>query len=175
MPRRTTTVLSAATIVAAFWLSGCTQPGPAGNASTAVPAPVSSAPAAQATPLPDPVVLTDLLARLADPAVPGAEKLPLVQGATATDTPALDNFARALQDSHLVPLIFTATGLAWSDRDPGNVVATVAASGPDPKAAGFSFPMEFSPEGGGWQLSRRTADMLLVFGDSAATPTTPPR
>lgn len=173
MRRSTTTVLSAATIVAAFWLSGCThQTATTGVSGVASPASTAAA-APQAAPLPDPGVLTDLLARLADPAVPGAEKLPLVQGATAADTPALDNFARALQDSHLVPLIFTATGLAWSDRDPGNVVATVAAAGPDPKAGGFSFPMEFAPDDGSWQLSRRTADMLLVFGDSAPTPAPP--
>ena len=103
-------------------------------------------------------------------------------GATAENPTGLSATLDTIGNSYVtllraavVPLIFTATGLAWSDRDPGNVVATVAASGPDPTAAGFSFPMEFSPEGGGWQLSRRTADMLLVFGDSAATPTTPPR
>ena len=46
------------------------------------------------------------------------------------------------------------------------MVATVNATGPDPEAGGFSFPMEFAPALGGWQLSRQTADMLLVFGDS---------
>ena len=57
------------------------------------------------------------------------------------------------------------------------MVAAVSAAGPDPKVGGFSFPMEFTPNGGGWQLSRKTADMLLVFGDSPGSPLppTPPR
>ena len=33
-----------------------------------------------------------------------------------------------------------------------------------------TFPMEFTPAGTGWQLSRKTADMLLVFGDSPGPP-----
>jgi hypothetical protein len=167
MPARSTTVLSAATIVAALWLSGCAPRTP-DNADTATtPSPTNTAaPAPQSAPLPDPAALTDLLGRLADPAVPGTDKLPLVEGATAGDAATLDNFTKALQDNHMIPLTFTATNLAWSDENPGNVVASVNATGPDPEAGGLSFPMEFAPAVGGWELSRQTADMLLVFGDS---------
>jgi hypothetical protein len=87
----------------------------------------------------------------------------------APPTRHLDNFTKALQDNHMIPLIFTANGLSWSGSDAGNVVAAVSAAGPDPKVGGFTFPMEFTPEGPGW-LSRKTADMLLVFGDSPGTP-----
>jgi hypothetical protein len=96
-----------------------------------------------------------------------------VQGATPADTGALDRFTKALADNHMIPLTFAAADLAWSDQEPGNVVASVTATGPDPKAGGFSFPMEFTPFGTGWQLSRRTADMLLVFGDSPVGPMPP--
>ena len=176
MPRPNVSTLSAATIVAAFWLSGCGQQG--GVISESVTPPpstlASAAPSTPGAPLPDPVTLTDLLGRLADPAVPGAEKLPLVQDASAADATSLENFTKALQDNHMIPLIFTATGLSWSDQTPGNVIATVSAAGPDPKVGGFTFPMEFTPAAPGWQLSRRTADMLLVFGDSPGTPPVPP-
>ncbi len=158
--------------MAAFWLSGCAPQTSTISESVTTP-PTSTPPSAPAAPLPDPVALTDLLARLADPAVPGADKLPLVQGASAADVTSLDNFTKALQDNHMIPLIFTAGGVAWSDQTPGNVVASVSAAGPDPKVGGFSFPMEFTPNGPGWQLSRKTADMLLVFGDSPGTPPSP--
>ena len=169
MPPRSTTVLSAATVVAALWLSGC-APHTSDNAATATTSPPTptAAPAPQSAPLPDPAALTDLLGRLADPAVPGTDKLPLVEGATAGDAATLDNFTKALQDNHMIPLTFTATNLAWSDENPANVVASVNATGPDPEAGGLSFPMEFAPAVGGWELSRQTADMLLVFGDSPA-------
>ncbi len=170
MPHRCcTTVLGAATLVAAFWLSGCTREvaAPTPTATTAVSASQNT------SPLPEPVALTDLLGRLADPAVPGTDKLPLVQDATASDAGALDNFTRALQDNHMVPLTFTAADMAWSDQSPGNVVANITATGPDPNIGGLSFPMEFIPVGGGWQLSRRTVDTLLVFGDSANQPLPP--
>ena len=171
MPRHTPKVLSAATIVAAFWLSGCGPHGSVISESVTPPPTTTAAPAAPpGAPLPDPVALTDLLGRLADPAVPGADKLPLVEDANPADATSLDNFTKALQDNHMIPLIFTANGLSWSDRTPGNVVAAVSAAGPDPKVGGFTFPMEFTPEGPGWQLSRKTADMLLVFGDSPGTP-----
>lgn len=97
-----------------------------------------------------------------------------MQDASAADATSLENFTKALQDNHMIPLIFTATGLSWSDQTPGNVIATVSAAGPDPKVGGFTFPMEFTPAAPGWQLSRRTADMLLVFGDSPGTPPVPP-
>ncbi len=169
MPRHNILILSAATIVAAFWLSGCAHEGSVISESV-TPPPSTVASAVPGAPLPDPVTLTDLLGRLADPAVPGADKLSLVQDASAADATSLENFTKALQDNHMIPLIFTATGLSWSDQTPGNLIATVSAAGPDPKVGGFTFPMEFTPAGTGWQLSRKTADMLLVFGDSPGPP-----
>ena len=112
MPNRTTAALSAATFVAAFWLSGCsTESKPA----SAPPPPSTSAPASAVAPapLPDPAALTDVLVRLSDPAVPGADKLVLVEGATAEETASLDGFATALADNHMLPLNFIATYMAW--------------------------------------------------------------
>ena len=112
MPPRSTTVLSAATVVAALWLSGCAAHTSDKAATTTAPAPTTTvAPAPQSAPLPDPAALTDLLGRLADPAVPGTDKLPLVEGATAGDAATLDNFTKALQDNHMIPLTFTATNV----------------------------------------------------------------
>jgi len=169
-----TTVLSAVTVVAALWLSGCAHKAAdtlATSASSSAPTMAEAPP--QSAPLPDPAALIDLLARLADPGVPGTEKLVLVQGATPADAGTLDRFTKALADNHMIPLTFAAADVAWSEQEPGNVVASVTATGPDPKAGGFSFPMEFVPFGAGWQLSRHTADMLLVFGDSPVGPMPP--
>jgi hypothetical protein len=164
-------VLSAATIVAAFGLSGCSD-GPSGSttasssAAAAVPAPVASSPS-QPGALPTPDALTDVLAKLADPAVPGSGKLPLVEGATAGEAADLDRFAKALQDNQMLPLTFAASDLVWSEDVPGNVTATVDVTPADTGVGGFSFPMEFKPSPGGWQLSRQTADLLLAFGAKA--------
>jgi hypothetical protein len=119
-----------------------------------------------AAPLPPPEALTGVLYRLADPAVPGTEKLSLVEGATADNAVAFDKFATALLDGGYAPMTFEATGIAWSDRDPADVVANVNVTTPNRNVHGFSFPMEFKPYQGGWQLSQQTADMLLAFGAS---------
>lgn len=173
-----TAVLGAAAVAAAFGLAGCSAeperssgPGPVrpGVSAPALPA---------AAPLPAPEALTDVLSRLADPAVPGAEKTAAIEKATAADAEALDKFGRALRDGGFHPITFEAADLRWSDADPDHVVATITATGPDPAAGSFSFPMEFTAENtagadGGWQLTRETADMLLE--SSPAEPTTPPR
>ena len=102
--------------------------------------------------------------------------------------PTLDNFTKALQDNHMIPLTFTATDLAWSDENPGNVVATVNATGPDPEAGGLSFPMEFAPRPGrlgavpadrrhaaGVRRQPRSADApALAPAHAASTPTSTP-
>lgn len=117
-----------------------------------------------------------MLYRLADPGVPGAQKLGLVEGATPDNAAALDKFANALLGGGYAPMTFEAHDIAWSDRNPGDVVATVDVSTPNPGAPGFSFPMEFKPYQGGWQLSQRTAETLLAFGtaQSGASPTPTP-
>jgi hypothetical protein len=162
---RDTAILSAATIVAALGVSGCSSHTPesttASVTATAAPAP------AQTVTLPDAAALIDVLNRLSDPAVAGSDKLPLVEGATGDDAAALDKFANALQDNHMLPLAFSATDLVWSPDVPGNVTANVHATPAAQGVGAFSFPMEFKPVGPGWQLSRQTADLLLALG---ATP-----
>lgn len=122
----------------------------------------SSAAAPQA--LPQPAPLLDVLTRISDPAIPGRDKLNLVEGATDSDATALDAFTTALRDNQLAPLTFSVTGIVASDREPGLVSAdvTITPSGPD--AAPFAFPMEFRGVDNTWQLSRHTADLLLAYG-----------
>lgn len=172
-----TAILSAVTVsVAAFGLVGCSSeparpaaPPPA--PTTSVAAPVPGAPA----PLPPPSALTEVLYRIADPAVPGAEKIGLVEQATAADTTALDGFGRALADNGYHPMTFDVADLAWSAEDPDTLVATVIARTPPGREGGdFSYPMEFTraPDGS-WQLTHETAELLFEIG-TPATPT-PPR
>lgn len=175
MPRRWTSARSAATIVAALWLSGCAQhTAPVAEPSVS---PTTTAVPAVTAPLPDAAVLTGLLDRLADPAVPGADKLGLIENAGPGDAATLDNFTRALRDNQMLPLTFGFESSAWSDRDPADVVATITIIPPPPKSP-FSFPMDFIAGQGGWQLSRATAEQLLAFGSgvpSTPVPATPTR
>ena len=119
--------------------------------------------------MPPPEALTGVLYRLADTSVPGAQKLDLVEGATPDDAPPLARFATALLDSGYAPVNFAASDIAWSDRDPADVRATIKVTTPNPGVSGFSFPMEFKPYQGGWQLSQQTAATLLAFGNSHLT------
>jgi hypothetical protein len=176
MGRHLTAVLSAATIVAALSLSGCS--GDEHSASPkAEPAPASASltptAAVQITPLPRPEDLAGVLYRLADPAVPGSQKLNLVQGATPDNADVLDQFATALLNGGFAPMKFDVRDVAWSERDPADVVANVNISSPNPGVAKFSFPMEFTPYQGGWQLSARTADVLLAFRTAQVAPSAP--
>jgi hypothetical protein len=128
--------------------------------------------------------LTDVLYRLADPAVKGADKLDLIEDTTSGDAATIDRFAFALRDNGFTPLTCTATDIAWSDHIPGNAMATINITTSNPtQSGGFTFPMEFHPFRDGWQLSRQTADMVLAFGnartdasrtDSSAAPEAPP-
>ena len=118
--------------------------------------------------------LADVLYRLADPNIPGNEKLPLVQDATGPDAAALDTFATALRDNGFSPMTITASDIAWSPEQPGDVLATVefaAADTDDPE--GFSFPMGFRRTDAGWQLTRDTAEELFAIGGPSAG--APPR
>lgn len=158
--------------VAAFGLSGCApEPQPTPSTSSVV---ASLPTTATQAPLPDPVALTDVLVRLSDPNVPGNDKLPLVQGATESDAAAIDRFAKALADNHLLPLTFGATDLIWSETEPGAARASVTVTPAKPETAPFTFPMEFVPAQGGWQLSRQTADLLLAFGEQHTAPDAEP-
>jgi hypothetical protein len=163
----TSVILSAVTIVAALGVAGCAQtpppaPSPSRTTNVAAPPPVA--------PLPAPEALTDVLYRLADTSIPAEQKVGLVQYATVDDEPVLANFGEALKASGFEPLNIAAADLAWSGQ-PGNVLANVTISTPNPTVKPFAFPMEFSPMRDAWQLTRRSADQLLpLVGSTKPTP-----
>ncbi|CRZ13866.1 hypothetical protein [Mycolicibacterium neworleansense] len=179
MNRSRIAVLGAATIVAALGLCGCSSADhPAKTAHPTTSALTTAPETPPAAPLPAPEALTGVLDRLADVNVPGADKVGLVEQGTADDAAALDKFGRALVDNGFTPLAFEATDLAWAQNEPTNVVATIkVTAGGEESARNFSFPMEFTPQGDGWQLTRHTADLLLVMGSAAGSSNapTPPR
>ncbi|WP_052740208.1 hypothetical protein [Mycobacteroides chelonae] len=140
------------------------------SASATQPASSTAAAAVPNHPLPDPAVLTDVLNRLADPNLPGAEKITAVQGATPEQ---LDKFTKAIGDAGFSPLSFTVKDPKWSTETQGDVEAVVTINSPSPKMGGFAVPMSFSPEGEGWKLSKRTSDLLLKTGTSLAGTATP--
>lgn len=160
-------------MVAAFGLCGCDSPPPPAAPETETTSVVASA-APASTPLPAPEALVDVLNRLSDPAVPGADKVGLVELATADDAAALDRFGKALADNGALPLTFEAVDLKWSETEAGNVVATVNVTTADKPPGEFSFPMEFTPVHNGWELTRKTANLLLDFGQGATAPSPPP-
>jgi len=174
MHRPLSVALSAATALAAVGLAACSSQHPKSEPS-AVPslpaAPSSQVPAPVTAPLPPPEALTDVLTRLADPNVQGASKVNLVEGATPENAATLDKFTNALRDNGYLPMTFTANDIAWSDKNPSNVKASIVVHTAQASNANFTFPMEFTPFQGGWQLSRRTAEMLLALGKSPTAPT----
>lgn len=159
-----------ALVVAGLGLCGCSPAAQSGPA--ALPVPVSPSPTAAPQPavgpLPPTGALTDVMYRLADPAVPGPGKLVLIADSSAPDAAALDRFAAALRDGGFSPVTFTATDIQWSQTRPGDAVATITVTTVNPAKPGeFTFPMEFTPApGGGWQLTRDTAEMLFAFGNN---------
>ncbi len=171
--------LGAVTIVAALGVSGC-SPDPA-QPSSAPAFPETdgfgptAATAADPGPLPPPEALSDVITRLADPAVPGTDKLGLVEGSSGADAAAFDSFAAALRDNGFTPVTVRASDIVAGR--PGGVLATIKLTGPDSESSGgtFSFPMEFRRAGSGWQLTRQTAEMLLAFSNArTAVPAPPP-
>src|SRR5690625_4582711 len=171
--------ISLSTVVAAVLaLSGCGGHEPAEPAAQVASTTETTAPPEQpASALPAPEALTDVLYRLSDPEIPGAEKVNLIEGAKPTDAGTIERFATALRDGGYLPLDLAAAGVGWSDRNPGNVSSDVTVNTASPDTASFSFPMEFKPHDGGWQLSQETAKTLLAFGKAHAgssTPAAPP-
>src|ERR1700724_987881 len=148
MPRRLTAVLSTAAIAAVLGLPG-------GSSDEDGASPESAAPSAAA-------------------AVPGPQKLTLVEGATPENAGVFDQFSNALLNGGFTPVKFDIRDVGWSDRDPADVVANVDVSSSNPKGPRFSFPMEFKPFQGGWQLSARTADVLLAFRTESVPPPAAP-
>jgi len=168
-------VLSAVTLaVAAFGLCGCgaDRPPAAMPPQPSLSAPPSAAATPPGVPLPAATALTDVLYRLADTQVPGGDKVGLIEDGRPDDAATLDRFGKALSDNGFTPLTIDARDLAWAAAGPGNVVATVVFTGPGPGKT-FQFPMEFTPNGTGWQLTRATADQVLDLEPSAAPTPTP--
>jgi hypothetical protein len=126
--------------------------------------------------LPPPTALTDVMGKLADPNIPGADKVGFVEYGTPADAAALDRFAKALHDSGFAPVTFDATELMWAQDQTGNVIANITIKATGPQAHNdLKFPMEFAPRQDSWQLTRKTADLLLQMGQQpTATPTPTP-
>lgn len=179
--QRTTraTVLGAVAIAAAFGLSGCGDdeqarvPPPVETLAPITKPPTVAAPPESTAPLPPPSALTDVMARIADPDIPGADKLDTIEMATPADAAAMDKFGQALRDGGLTPTTFEATDLTWAESEQGNVLALVTITTPNPEAGEFRFPMEFHFADNHWQLTRETADALLQLGDVPSPTPTP--
>jgi hypothetical protein len=165
--------------VAALGLSGCSDDTSSAPSPTPVPLTkpptVAPSPTDTGAPLPSPTALTDVMGRLADPAIPGTDKVGLVQSGTPADAAVLDRFAKALHDSGYAPLTFEARDLTWAQDQTGNVIANITINAANPQGTGrdLRFPMEFSPQGDTWQLTRQTADLLLQVGQQPTTTPTP--
>ncbi len=180
--RRTVLIRIAATIVAAIGLGACSEPThPAtapsvetSPASAGVPTPIAPAPGGP--PLPPDFALIDVMSRLSDPALPGDQKVALIEDGTSDEAAGLDSFSIALRDNGSLPLAFEARDLAWSQSHPGNVVATVLVRTANPLDGEFTYPMEFAMVDGSWKLTRQTAELLLQLGngESAAPPAIEP-
>ncbi|PXX08446.1 hypothetical protein C8E89_108110 [Mycolicibacterium moriokaense] len=179
MHRTFAAVLGAVTIVAALGLSGCSDDTSSAPSPTPVPLTkpptVSPSPAEAGAPLPSPTALADVMGRLADPAIPGPDKVGLVQNGTPADGAALDRFAKALHDSGYAPVTVDATDLMWASDQQGNVIAnvTMKPGGPAATDKTLKFPMEFSPQADAWQLTRQTADLLLQIDPQPTAKPTP--
>ncbi len=182
-------ILSAVAIAAALGLGACgadsqdNQP----EAATEKPAPtipVQEPAAPPVAPLPPPTALTDVMNRIADANVPGADKTGLIESPAPGDAAAMDKFGQALRQNGYTPLTFEARDLRWVQGTPDTVSALVSLKSANPQAGDFAYPMEFSFTDNSWQLTRRTADELLQPGadapqtpsaPSSLTPPTPPR
>ena len=177
MSRNVCVTLGTAIVAAALSIAGCshdTAKNMGSKDSSPAPATSSMPVAPPAAPLPPPEALTDILSRLADPAVPGADKLNLVQGSGPETVGALDRFTTAARDGGYLPMTFVANNVAWSSQNPSNVMATVVVTTANPAHREFTFPMEFTSFQGGWQLSRKTAEMLLAMQNAGTLPPTSP-
>ncbi|PLV50145.1 hypothetical protein [Mycobacterium simiae] len=178
MPRHLSLTLSTAAAAAVIGLAACShsQPkvlpssNPATAPATSTPLIVTAPPTA---PLPVPEALVGVLNRLVDPSIPADNKVSLIEGATPETPATLDKFISALRDNGYLPMSFVANNIAWSDKNPANVVATVTVNTAKGNNGAFTFPMEFAPFEGGWQLSRHTAEMLLALSNSQAPAPSP--
>ncbi|ORW82396.1 hypothetical protein, partial [Mycobacterium sherrisii] len=178
MPRHLSLTLSTAAAAAALGLASCAHSEPkvlpSSSSATALPTSTPLIVTAPPTaPLPVPEALVGVLNRLVDPNIPAVNKVDLIEGATPGTPATLDKFINALRDNGYLPMSFVANNVAWSDKNPANVVATVTVNTAKGNNGVFTFPMEFAPFQGGWQLSRHTAEMLLALSNSRAPESSP--
>jgi hypothetical protein len=175
--------LSAVAIAAALGLGACSsdteeKPAPATVATTPPMVPDQEVPAPPGAPLPPPTALSDVMNRLADSNVPGAEKTGLIESPVPGDAAALDKWGQALRQNGYDPVTFEARDLRWVQGAPDKISAVVSLKTENPQAGDFSYPMEFILTGNSWQLARRSADELLgedaPQGSPSTTPPPPP-
>jgi hypothetical protein len=161
-------VLGAVAIAAALGLCACGDEPTRAPASVETPPAITKPPTVpdsdSMAPLPPPAALTDVMARLSDPNVPGAEKLDAIEMATPHDAAAMDKFGQALRDGGYAPATFEARDLKWTGGQRGNVLALVTIRTANAQTGNFTFPMEFRFADNHWQLTRQTADALLQLG-----------
>ena len=183
-------ILSAVAIAAALGLGACgaesEQKQPEAATETAAPTVKDEVPAGQpAAPLPTPTVLADVMNRIADSNVPGADKTALIESAAPGDAAAMDKFGQALIQNGYTPLTFDARDLRWVQGTPDTVSAVISLKSANPQAGDFSYPMDFILTDDTWQLARGSADELLApdavasqtpsAPSSPLPPPTPPR
>jgi hypothetical protein len=171
--------LSAVAIAAAFGLGACSsdaeeKPSPATVATPPPTVPDHQVPAPPGAPLPPPTAFSDVMNRLADANVPGAEKTGLIESPVPGDAAALDKWGQALRQNGYDPVTFEARELRWVRGAPNKISAVVSLKTDNPQAGDFSYPMDFILAGNSWQLARRSADEL--FGEDApqVSPSTSP-
>jgi hypothetical protein len=169
--------------VAALGVGGCSadtedkqaqaaiQPLPPINKSPTIPDPEAAG--TSVAPLPPPTALIDVMNRISDANVPGADKINLIESATPGDAESMDGFGKALNQTGYAPVTWEATDLRWAQETPGNVRALVTLRAVNPQAGDFTFPMEFISVDNFWQLTRRSADALLHPGADAPPVPTP--
>jgi hypothetical protein len=169
-------VLSAAAIAAALGLGACSadEQSAATSQTPPQPTPVQAPPGAPGAPLPPPMALSDVMNRIADANVPGADKIVLIESGTAGDAGAMDRFGQALIQNGYAPATFEARDLRWAGEPAETVSAVVSLKTENPQAGDFSFPMEFVLVDNTWRLSRKTADELLQPSASAPQPPSAP-
>ena len=164
-------------------LSGCSEQSRSGADRALTALSPTAAVVTPDAPLPPPEALSDVMYRLADPAVPGSDKLALVHDSEQADAGVFDRFAAALRDTGSLPVTFTAADLRWADPAAGGptppeprvlATITVGTASPDSRGPGasstedtgdFSFPMAFQLGPAGWQLTRDSAESVLAYGD----------
>jgi hypothetical protein len=179
--RRTVSVAGVVVAAAALGLSGCAHPAPPAASPTVETSPTPSVglpapapPAPGGPPLPPDTAFIDVMNRLVDPAVPGDQKIVLIQNGTPEEAAGLDRFVTALRDNGSFPLTFEARDLVWSQAQPGDIVATVIFHPANPQTGAFTYPMQFAPSGDSWQLTRQSADQLLDVTPASTPPAAAP-